>query len=107
MKNDLLPSDVRAAIPKLYAQEGRADPIVYAKLFPPFFNGTWYVIEFDGEDTLYCYVELMDNELGYQSLKELQDTPACICGKWIKEIHGIERDIFFRPKPLSEVMKKN
>ena len=105
MKNNLIPPEVRSLIPKLYAQDGASDPIVYVKMFNPFGAGSWFILEFDGEDTLFAYVILFENELGYVSLSELEDLPAYICGKWVKDIPGIERDLYFKPRPLSEAIK--
>ena len=59
-KQVLLTAEIRRAIPPLYANEDKAfdDVIVVAKLFHPYGAGTWYVTEFDGEDTLFGFVEL-------------------------------------------------
>jgi len=96
----LLTKELRDKIPELYSQEDVDDPIVHAKFFTPDSNWTWYVLEFDGEDTLFCYVEGIANELGYSSLRE------------VKSARGpmglpVERDKFFEPKPLSEVKGRN
>ena len=103
-KPSLLPTKVN--IPKLYAQEGIEDPTVYAKLFNPYGAGTWFVLEFDGEDTMFCYVDLHESELGYVSLKELEELPSFINGKWVKDIPGIERDLHFQPMPLSKAIQR-
>jgi len=86
-------------IPKIGETEGQNDPIVWAKLFYPDFSWTWYVIEFDGEDICFGYVKGFENELGYFSLKELQRTRGKLGCK-------IERDLYFKPKPLSQIMKE-
>lgn len=92
----LLTKELKEKIPKLYAQEDKDDPVVYAKFFTPDSNWTWYVLEYDGEDTLFCYVEGFENELGYVSLSELKNSrgPMAL---------AIERDRWFTEKPLSEV----
>ncbi len=92
----LLPPALRALIPPLYAGEARADPIVHAKLFTPWTSWTWFITEFDGDDTLFGLVNGHEVELGYVSLKELESItgPAGL---------KVERDAQFKPKPLSEV----
>jgi len=92
----LLTKELREKIPKLYSQEDVDDPIVHAKFFTPDSNWTWYVLEFDGEDILFCYVEGIANELGYASLKEIKSARGPIG-------LPVERDKFFEPKPLSEI----
>lgn len=92
----LLPESLRATIPALYETEKHAEPIVHAKLFTPWTNWTWYVTEFDGVDRCFGLVSGHEIELGYFSLGEMQ------------EIEGpgglrIERDIHFKPTPLSKV----
>jgi hypothetical protein len=68
------------------------------KFFTPDSNWTWYASEFDGEDLFFGLVAGLETELGYFSLRELQ------------EVHGsmglpIERDLHFEPKTLNELMK--
>ena len=94
--NSLLPRELRERIPTLYATEKIEDPIVHAKFFTPWTNWTWFVTEFDGEETCFGLVSGLDVELGYFNLAELEATrgPGGI---------RIERDLHFKPKPLSEV----
>lgn len=92
----LLPEELRERIPALYATENTDDPIVHAKLFTPWTNWTWFVTEFDGEETCFGLVSGLEVELGYFSLAELEATrgPGGI---------RIERDLHFKQQPLSEV----
>ena len=97
---NLLTKQLRDQIPPLYATEDDDDPIVQAKFFTPDSNWTWYVLEFDGEDIFFGYVIGHYPEYGYFSLKELQ------------EVRGplglpIERDLYFRPRPISELMREH
>jgi len=92
----LLPEELREKIPKLYATEAADDPIVQAKLFTPWTSWTWFVTEFDGEDTCFGLVSGHEVELGYFSLSEL----AAIEGPGGLRI---ERDVHFVPQPLSRV----
>jgi len=67
--------------------------------FTPWSNWTWYATEFDGKDTFFGYVVGIYPEWGYFSLSELQS----IKGPWGL---GVERDLYFKPKPFSEVLKE-
>ena len=40
---ELLPAELRAVLPRLYAQEKIEDPVIHAKFFTPDSNWTWYV----------------------------------------------------------------
>jgi len=52
---NLLPKYVISELPKLYATENDADPIVRCKFFLPGTKWTWYVLEYDGEDNFFGY----------------------------------------------------
>ena len=95
---ELMTEELKKQLPALYSQENEADPMVICKFFDPCGSFTWFIIEFDGEDLLFCkvYSHLCpEGELGYVSLAELQ----AIKGRL--DI-GIERDIHFKPCKLSE-----
>ena len=94
---ELLPNDIRSAIPKLYDQEHHCDPIVHLKFFAPMTHWTWYATEFDGEDIFFGWVHGDYPELGYFSLSELESI-------LIGGLLPIERDLNFKPTKLSEVM---
>jgi hypothetical protein len=91
----LMPNNIKNKIPKLYETENEEDPIVWVKFFNPYGRGTWYVTEFDGRDTMFGWADLGHGELGYISLKELE-------GANKNGLPLIERDISWRPKPLSK-----
>jgi len=94
----LLTKELKKKIPKLYEQDGLGDDaIVYAKLFCPWNQWTWYILEYDGNDTIFCYVLGDFNEFGYVSLSELQD----VRGPFRL---GIERDIFFQQAKLRDLI---
>lgn len=57
-------------------------------------------MEFDGEDTFYGWVVGLEKEFGSFSLSELKSVSGPMGLK-------IERDIHFRPKPISQVMKEH
>ena len=94
----LLTKENLKALPPLYSQENKGlEAIVQVKFFTPDANWTWYATEFDGKDTFFGLVDGHEKELGYFSLAEL------------KKIRGklglpIERDRWFTPKPLAELM---
>lgn len=94
----LIPDDLRAALPGLYSTEHDADPLVRMKLFTPWSNWTWYVTEFNGDDVLFGLVDGHEVELGYFTLSELEalEGPGGL---------RVERDLHFTPRPLSQVRK--
>ena len=94
----LLTKALRKSLPPLRSQEQSEDPLVVCKFFYPDFHWTWYAIEFDGKDTFFGYVAGDVPELGYFTLSELESNRGMIGFQ-------IERDMFFVPKPLSEVRK--
>ena len=98
--SSLLTEELRKALPKLCAQEGSADPIVFAKFFFPASGWTWFVTEGEtrGDDFLFFgYVVGFESELGHFSLSELEDVG----------IHGVrvERVEAFAPAKLSECLQ--
>ena len=99
---ELLPKEVREKLPPLYSQENEPDPLVIVKYFHPLSSWTWYATEGspEGEDFLFFgWVNGDFPELGYFSLNEMQ---AVNVGGL-----GIERDLHFTPKKLSEVKKEH
>lgn len=90
-------------IEKRFAQVGRqeeeVDPLVIARYFNAYGNGTWLATEYDPvSETCYGYVQLFEKEWGYFSLKEMIDVKHPQLG-----IPMIERDLYFTEKPISEV----
>ena len=86
-------------LPALYATDHDDDPLARVKLFNPSGGGTWYLTEYDpAERRAFGWADLVDPELaelGYISMAELV------------EFRGqfglpIERDLHFKPRPLSE-----
>jgi len=84
----------------LYSQENESDPLVIAKLFDPCGSASWFLTEFDPlEKRAFCFVTGMTaDEYGYVSLTEMEsiEGPLGI---------GIEQDIYFKQKKLSEVKR--
>ena len=105
MKQILITNELRKLISPLYSQDGIPNPTAYAKLFNPYGQGTWYILEIT-DDIMYCYCHIHEWEYGYVSLAELINLPAYIFGRWQKNIQGIERDEHFTPTPMAEICKK-
>ena len=94
---ELMPEQLRKSLPRLYAQEDLGtDAIVHAKYFTPDSNWTWYVTEFDGDDTMFGLVDGFEKEFGYFSLSELESVRGPLG-------LPIERDLYWEPKKLSEI----
>ena len=96
----LLPKEVAAQLPPLYATEelGLAAQAL-VKFFTPDSNWTWYASEYDAEDRIaFGYVIGFEDELGYFSIEELEQ---------VRGPRGlpIERDEYFKPKSLEEIRK--
>src|SRR6266567_4056362 len=96
--SNLVPKELVAHLPPLYAQEHEEDPMVYLKFFHPNSYWTWYVLEFDGLNTFFGWVYGDFPELGYFTLTELSEVKDPLG-------MGIERDEHFAPMRLSEVKK--
>jgi Protein of unknown function (DUF2958) len=96
---EFFPDDLKAQLPKLYAQEGSKDPTVWVKWFTPWTSWTWFATEGEQQgDQFICfgYVIGQDKEWGYFSLTELESITGPFGLK-------IERDIHFSPKLKSQV----
>lgn len=92
----LLTSALRKAIPSLRATEQERDPLVRCKFFTPWSHWSWYVIEFDGSDIFFGWVDGDFPEAGLFSLGELESVRGPLG-------LTIERDRYFKPTPLSKV----
>jgi len=95
----LMTKELEKKLPALYDtdQDVIGTPTVYAKYFHPMSHWTWYATEYDPDtEIFYGYVKGDFPELGYFSLEELENTK--VFGL------GIERDLYWIEKPLSEVM---
>jgi hypothetical protein len=98
----LLTKEIRDTLPPLRAQENVDDPIVHVKFFTPDAGWTWFVTEgsSEGDDFMFFgYVIGLEEELGYFSLSELQAARGPLG-------LAIERDLYFTPGPLSEVLRQ-
>ncbi len=111
--NPLIEEELKKRLPPLYSQEHVEDPMVQCKFFHPLSTMTWYAIEGSPVDADGYYdtdKEKVDflffgwtapdfSEPGYFSLSEMQEVK--VMGL------GMERDLHFKPKRLSEVKKEH
>jgi hypothetical protein len=100
---ELLPAELRTAIPQLYSQEkiSTKEKQVYAKFFFPAGNWTWFVTEgeAEGDDFIFFGFVVGDfNEWGYFTLIELESI----------NVRGlrVERDLHFKPGKFREVIEQ-
>ncbi len=96
---ELLPTELREELPKLYAQEKTEDPLVYLKFFFPAGRWTWFVTEGEerGQDFLfYGYVIGLDKEWGYFTLKQLEEINI--------EFLTVERDLYFKQESFTHCL---
>ena len=91
----LLTQEIRKKLPPLGSQAENLDPIIQVKFFCPWSHWTWFAYEFDGEDVFFGYVKGDFDEYGTFSLSELESVKGPLG-------LGIERDIYFIAKPLSQ-----
>ena len=99
----LLTKEIRERLAKLYSTEDTPleEKIVECKFFTPDSNWTWYVIEgqeqADGNVVFFGWVVGLEREFGYFTLRELESVRGPLG-------LPVERDLFFKARPLREVM---
>ena len=94
----LLPLSIIKNIPNLYETENQEEKICYVKLFLPNSNWTWYIIEINKQDNNTCFgfVDGLEQELGYFTIKELENLRGQFGLK-------VELDSSFKPTKLSKI----
>jgi len=96
----LLTNELIKRFEEVGRQEESVDPIVIAKFFNPTGAGTWYATEYDPScKEFFGYVSIFgdwNDEWGYFSLAELESYKG-------KFGLGIERDLYFGERKISEV----
>ena len=100
--SELLPEELKNALPKIGDQEGNKNPTVYAVFQFPLSGWIWFVTEGDAyEDDVWFfgYVVGLEREWGYFCLSELGSV----------DIDGVKvrRDGDHVPRPLSECLQQN
>jgi hypothetical protein len=83
-------------IPRLNSGEKQDDPLAVVKLFTPDSSWTWYITEYDGQDTCFGLVVGFETELGYFSISEIAGVKGPLGLR-------IERDLWFRPVPITQL----
>lgn len=96
----LMTREIAKTVPRLYGQDGAEDPTVYAHYFSCMNGWDWWLLEFDGTDEAFGLVEGYDDELGYFSIKEMEELNRQM------GFAAVERDAHFSPKPLSAVRRR-
>lgn len=94
---ELMTREIAEGLPRLYEQDGAEDPTVYVHYFSCVNGWDWWLLEFDGTDEAFGLVEGYDDELGYFSIKEMEELNRQM------GFAAVERDEHFEPKPLSAV----
>ncbi|MGH9094160.1 MAG: DUF2958 domain-containing protein [Acidimicrobiales bacterium] len=101
----LMPAELEAKLPPLYATEAVApdEKPVVVKLFSPYTNWRWYVVEgerHDGDLVMFGFVtspNCPEGEWGYVSLDELEALTA-MAG----QLPLVERDLHWAGKTISD-----
>jgi hypothetical protein len=99
---ELLPAELRLEIPKLYAQEGKKDPIVHIKILCPWAQWTWLIAEGgrgeEGEFLFFGYVIGLERSWGYFVLSEME---------LMRGPGGMTliRDVEFKRQPFSQAIR--
>ena len=70
------------------------------KFFTPDANWTWYASEYDGQDLFFGLVDGHELEFGYFSLLDLRGIQGPLG-------LPIERDLYFEPKSLGELLDRH
>ncbi len=98
MGDNLLDAGSRKKLPDLYGgEECGLEAKALVKYFTPNSDWSWYASEFDGEDIFFGLVSGIEVELGYFSLADLKAAKGPLG-------LPIERDLYFEPKKLKELM---
>ncbi len=97
----LLTKEILKRFEAVGRQEDSKDPLVIAKFFNPTGAGTWYATEYDPESRMFFgFVSIFgdwNDEWGSFSLAELESYHG-------KFGLGIERDLYFGEKRISEIV---
>jgi hypothetical protein len=99
----LMTDELKQRFGEVGSQEHVSDPVVIAKFFNPCGAGTWFATEYDPtRNHCFGYVSIFgdwNDEWGYFSLDELEAYrgPFGL---------GIERDLYWEEKPMSQAVKE-
>ena len=85
-----------ASIPRIGDTANDPDPIAVLKWFTPDGGWTWYVVEYDPESRIgYGLVRGLETECGTFSLNEIEQIRGALS-------LPVERDLHWKPRPVSE-----
>ncbi|MGI6448850.1 MAG: DUF2958 domain-containing protein [Desulfitobacteriia bacterium] len=106
----LITKELEKKLPNIGKSTPKGDPICLIKLFNPCGAGTWWIAEKEKDgDLLYGIAEIFEREIGYFSLSEIEalQCPGAILINGYKKRFSlpVERDLYFDPTPMSEIMK--
>jgi len=92
----LITKALHKKIPKTGSQPLEVNPMAYVKLFCPWGNWTWWIMEMDDDGYCFGLADGFVRELGYFHLKDLE------------EVRGpgglkIERDLWFKPTKFKDI----
>jgi len=94
----LMTKEIEGKIPALYSQEKVSNPKIIVKFFHPLSDWSWFVTEGDrqedGDFLFFGLVHGFEKELGYFTLKQLEEVK-------VKGL-GIERDMYFGEHRINE-----
>ncbi|RCW60965.1 DUF2958 domain-containing protein [Halanaerobium sp. ST460_2HS_T2] len=93
----LLTKEIEKKLPSIEEAKAFDDPVVQVKFFHPLSNWTWYAAGYS-DDHFWGLVDGDFLEIGIFCLSEMKSIR-------VFEL-GIERDLHFEPKPLSEVRQE-
>ena len=99
----LMTKELEKRFSEVGSQEWVSDPLILAHYFNPTGAGNWYATEYDPVNRIiYGYASIFgdwNDEWGDTALSELE----AFKGQWGL---GIERDLYWREKPASEVIRQ-
>ena len=98
---ELMTREIEKEAQAQYPKGSDLDQMVVAKFFDPQGSWTWYVLNQDPNDPDYLWgiVKGFEVEMGSFSLSELKNFKG-------RFGLGIERDIYFKPRPAKEIWEK-
>lgn len=95
-REELLPPEVRAALPPLNAITEGGEHIARVSFYYFDYGWTWYGIAFDGDDLFYGLIDCDKKWLGYFELSEMLQQQEMM-GEFM-------RDTLFTPTPVRQLM---
>ena len=96
-RETLLPYEVRRLLAPLHScKQASGEGIARIRFFAPWARWAWYIAEYDGDDTLWGFVDAFKREYGYFVLSEIES----LRGPGGLRVH---RDRHFRPVRLGDL----